>query len=164
MSGQMNSANVGRLAAVLLAALTIASCVAVAPPAQPPSADYYNSEEKLIRQSLATYAAARQRGDGIAQAARYAEDAELWHTLSKRGLVRSRSAIQNLFLAHKAAPFRLEPVNISFATADVALVDAHFFGPALDPNGVAYYVMVKRGGEWLIRAVRFMPLPERKSP
>lgn len=128
------------------------------PPARRAVAEQRLPEEARIRQVLAAYAAARQRGDGRAQAAYYSEDAEFWHPRSGDPLERGRARMET-FLAADPEPFRLEPVNISFAARDVALVDAHFFGTGPSPNGVAYYVMVKRSGEWLIRAVRIIPLP-----
>ncbi len=151
------------LAAGLLASCTLASCVAVEgrAPKAAPAALNYRDEEAGIRQSLTTYAAARQRGDGPAQAALYTEDAEFWNPMSEDGLVRTRATMAT-FLAGEPEPFRLEAVNISFASPEVALVDAHFFGSAPQPNGVAYYVMARRGGQWLIRAVRIMPLREPK--
>lgn len=126
--------------------------------ARPNVADPWHQEEQHIRAALSAYAAARQRGDGAAQAAYYTVDAEFWHPRSGDPLYRGRGRMQNL-LAGEPAPFRLEPVNISFAAPDVALVDAHFFGTDATPDGVAYYVMAKRSGDWLIRAVRIIPLP-----
>ena len=135
------------------------SCASVAePPARLSSAKHGSQEEGRIRQTLGAYAVARQRGDGPAQVAYYTEDAEFWHPRSGDPLYRGRVRIESL-LAGEPAPLRLELVNMSFAAPDVALVDAHFFGTDPTPDGVAYYVMVKRRDEWLIRAVRIIPLP-----
>ncbi len=151
----------GFTAAVLVSG-ALASCVAIEGEAKAKlAAPDLRNEEAGIRQSLSAYAAARQRGDGPAQAALYTEDAEFWNPMSEDGLVRTRATMAT-FLAGEPEPFRLEPVNISFASPEVALVDAHFFGSAPQPNGVAYYVMAKRGGQWLIRAVRIMPLRKPK--
>jgi len=56
--------------------------------------------------------------------------------------------------------FRLEVENISFLNPELAFIDAQYYSSSVDPNGHAFYVMVKRGGKWLIRetrTARFVP-------
>jgi ketosteroid isomerase-like protein len=163
MVGSRTTAVISSLAAGVLVTFAATSCGAPQRiSSEVRTASYYGSEEARIRHSLTAYAAARQRGDGAAQAALYSDDAEFWNPMSEDGLVRGHAKLTS-FLAGDPEPFRLEPVNISFASAEVALVDAHFFGSGPNPNGVAYYVMARRNGRWLIRAVRIMPLRKRKT-
>ncbi len=163
MLGLRKAAAISRLAAAALVTSLGTSC-ATSPSisSEVRTASYYSTEEPRIRQTLTTYAAARQQGDGAAQAALYSDDSEFWTPMSEDGFVRGHAKLAS-FLAGDPEPLRLEPVNISFASAGVALVDAHFFGSGPNPNGVAYYVMAKRNGHWLIRAVRIMPLPKQKT-
>jgi hypothetical protein len=56
--------------------------------------------------------------------------------------------------------FRLEVENVSFLNQEVAFIDAQYYGSAVEPNGHAFHVMVKRDGKWLIRetrTARFVP-------
>ena len=141
--------------------LAVALCIAGLVPTRAQSAD--SLEEASIKAQLTAYAEASQRGDGHARALFYTEDAEVWLSTT-RTLSQGRAAIGKE-LDRPPDPnrrFRLEIENISFLSADVALVDAHYYGSSPEPTGHAFYVMVKQDTKWLIRAVRtarFVPAP-----
>ncbi len=132
----------------------LALCCAVSAEAQTP-------DETAIRQQLAGYAAARERGDGAAQAAFYTDDADELRTRTRK-MIAGRAAIErDLALAPNAArkfTFRVESVR--FITPDVALAETEFFGSASTPNGHASYLFARRGGRWLIEAGRITGYPE----
>lgn len=112
-------------------------------------------DERTIRAQLAAYADARQRGDGHAQALFYADDADT--RLSTTGTIsKGRTEIEReLNLPpDPSRRFKLEIDAIRFLSSDVALVDATYYGQSSTPSGYAFYVMVKRGSQWLIRATR----------
>jgi uncharacterized protein (TIGR02246 family) len=121
-------------------------------------------DEAGIRDQLAAYAQARQRGDGHAQALFYSEDADTWLSTTKK-LSSGRPAIeQELNLPPDPnRRFRLEIESLSFVSDDVALVDTQYFGTSSEPNGHAFYVMVERDGKWLIRASRIARFAPRNS-
>ena len=141
--------------------LAVALCVAGTLPTQAQSAG--SRDEASIKAQLTAYAEASQRGDGHARALFYTEDAEVWLSTT-RTLSRGRAAIGKE-LDRPPDPnrrFRLEIENISFLSADVALVDAQYYDSSPEPTGHAFYVMVKRDAKWLIRATRtarFVPAP-----
>lgn len=142
--------------------LAVALCVAGILPIQAQSAG--SRDEASIKAQLAAYAEASERGDGHARALFYTEDAEVWLSTT-RTLTRGRAAIEKE-LERPPDPsrrFRLEIENISFLSADVALVDAQFYSASPEPTGHAFYVMVKQDDKWLIRATRtarFVPAPK----
>jgi len=109
-------------------------------------------KEHLIRNQLAAYAAARQRGDAVAQAAFYTPDAETkaWFSAT---ITQGRNAIAKE-LEVPNPYFRLEIENISFLRSDLAFVDTKYYGASPQPAGHAFYVMVKQAGTWLIRVRR----------
>jgi uncharacterized protein (TIGR02246 family) len=141
--------------------LAVVLCAAGAFPTQAQSTD--SRDEGLIKAQLTAYAEASQRGDGHARALFYTEDAEVWLSTT-RTVSRGRAAIGKE-LDRPADPnrrFHLDIENISFLSADVALVDAQYYGSSPEPTGHAFYVMVKRDAKWLIRATRtarFVPTP-----
>ena len=118
-------------------------------------------DETAIKAQLAAYSEASQRGDGRARATFYTEDAEIWLSTTRK-MLRGRAAIEKE-LDRPADPnrrFRLEVENISFFNPEVAVIDAQYYGSAVEPMGHAFYVMVKRDGKWLIRetrTARFVP-------
>jgi ketosteroid isomerase-like protein len=119
-----------------------------------------SADQAAIQAQLTAYAAARQIGDGAAQALFYAEDADEWGSGAKE-MSKGRAEIAKTLTAtpDPKRRFRLEPVNFGFPGNDVALVDALYFGAASAPYGHALYVMVKRDGKWLIRSARMTRFP-----
>jgi ketosteroid isomerase-like protein len=118
------------------------------------------TDEAAIRAQLSGYAAARQIGDGHAQALFYAEDADEWGSGAME-MTMGRAALEKT-LNSPPDPnrrFRIEPLHYSFLGNDVALVDALFYGAKAEPSGHALYVMVKRDNQWLIRSARIMRFP-----
>ncbi len=133
--------------------LTVALCMAGVLSDQARSAG--SQDEASIKAQLTAYAEASQRGDGHARALFYTEDAEVWLSTT-RTLSRGRAAIGKE-LDRPPDPnrrFRLEIENISFLSADVALIDAQYYDSSPEPLGHAFYVMIKQGTKWLIRATR----------
>jgi uncharacterized protein (TIGR02246 family) len=113
------------------------------------------AEEASIRAQLSAYAQARRGGDGHAQAAFYTDDADAWFSGTRR-MAKGRAEIErdlDVPLSSRR-PFRLEIESIGFLGPDVALVDAHYFSVAAEPNGHVLYVMMRRNGQWKIRAAR----------
>ena len=73
--------------------------------------------------------------------------------------LRKRLLVGFTFKLHRSRDWQLEPVNISFLSKDVALVDATYGGATGDAIGHALYVMVQRDGKWLIRSARINRFP-----
>lgn len=140
---------------VLLAAL-IAAPYAFA-------SDATQKDEAAIRAHLAGYAAARQKGDGEAQARFYTEDADVWDALSTE-MVRGRKEIaKDLGLPPDPNRiFKLDPVQIVFLKPDIALADVIYSSP--QPKGHAFYVFIKVKGRWGIRSVRMTRFPAKSAP
>jgi uncharacterized protein (TIGR02246 family) len=113
-----------------------------------------SADEATIRTQIAAYAEARRTGNGNAQAEYYTEDADIF-LLSARQMTKGRAEIaRRMAVPGGNVPFRVEVENIAFLGSDVALVDAHYYNAAPEPHGHAFYVMVLRGGHWLIRSAR----------
>jgi uncharacterized protein (TIGR02246 family) len=126
-----------------------------------------SADDDTIRRQLAAYAEARQRGDGKAQASFYSEDADEWRSVNRRMLKGRAEIVKDLGLTpNPSRTFRLELdiENIGFVKPDVALVDVEYFGSGSSPNGHASYLMVKHGGQWLIRAAQISRYPEPSPP
>jgi hypothetical protein len=119
------------------------------------------AEEAAIKAQLYGYAAARTLGEGHAQALFYTEDGDEWGS-GAREMTKGRAAIEKTLNSppNPNRVFRVEPINYSFLSDDVALVDATYGGA--EPAGHALYVMVKRDGKWLIRSARIMRFPPAK--
>jgi len=118
------------------------------------------ADEAAIRSQLKGYFAARELGDGHAQAMFYTEDADEWGSAAKE-MVKGRAALEPT-LNLPPDPKRkltLEPVNITFLSPEVATVDALYGTVGHEPYGHAFYVMVKRDGKWLIRSTRTTRFP-----
>jgi TonB family protein len=124
-----------------------------------------SADDGAIRRQFSAYAAARQRGDSKAQASFYSEDADEWRSVNRRMLKGREEIAKDLGLtANTSRTFRLDIENVVFIKPDVALVDSEYFGGASSPNGHASYLMVKHGGQWLIRAARISRYPEPSPP
>jgi hypothetical protein len=117
-------------------------------------------DETAIQSQLSAYAAARQIGDGHAQALFYTEDADEWGSAA-REMTEGRAALEKTLTSppNPNRKFRIEAFHYTFLGKDVALVDASYFGAAPEPAGHGMYVMVKRDGKWLIRSARIMRYP-----
>ena len=119
-------------------------------------------DQAAIRSQIAAYAAARQKGDGEAQARFYTEDADEWPSMA-REMVRGRAGIAKaLTLApNPNRVVKFEPIQITFVKPDVALVDSLYGSP--EPIGHAFYVMIKQDERWLIRSARITRFPQPTS-
>jgi hypothetical protein len=127
----------------------------------PTSALAQTLDESAIRRQLAGYAAARERGDGTAQASYYTVNADELRTRTRRMVTTRAEIAKDLHLPPRPTrKFRFEVESIRFITPEVAVVETQFFGSALTPNGHATYVMTKRGDSWLIEAGRITGYPE----
>jgi ketosteroid isomerase-like protein len=112
------------------------------------------TDEAAVRKQLSGYADARRTGDGHAQSRFFTDDADEWGLARQARKGRAQLA-QGLNLPREQAQqFRLEVTNVSFLRLDIALV-----GPATDPAGHAFYLLVKENGQWLIRASRITRFP-----
>ena len=120
-----------------------------------------SADEAAIKAQLYGYAAARTVGEGHAQALFYTEDGDEWGSAA-REMTKGRAAIEKTLNSppNPNRVFEGEPLNYSFLSDDVALVDATYGG--VEPAGHALYVMVKRDGKWLIRSARIMRYPPAK--
>jgi uncharacterized protein (TIGR02246 family) len=110
------------------------------------------SDEAAIRTHLTGYIEARSRQDAHAEAMFYADDADFRAADGTWAV--GRQQIERA-LAPSGPPrpdfrFRLAIGTIRFLNPDVAVVDA----VASNTGNYATYVMVKRGGMWLIGAAR----------
>ncbi len=111
------------------------------------------SDESAIRQTLADYAAARQRQDVLAQAQFYAADADFRSNFAEtisRGREEIEVSLQPTIPASEYR-FTLDVEQIRFLSSNIALVDATYGG---NFTGFALYVMVKPSDRWLIGAAR----------
>lgn len=124
-------------------------------------AESSSKDEAGIRSQIEGYAAARQKGDGPAQAQFYTEDADEWPSFALE-MVRGREAIAKPLAGspNPSTPPRVvknEPIQINSLKPDIALVDTLYgSGPGGNPVGHAFYVMVKTDGRWLIRSARIV--------
>jgi uncharacterized protein (TIGR02246 family) len=138
----MNKKMLTALAALLLPALAGAQGA--------PGAD-----ETAIRARLATYAEARNRGDMHGEVMSYAADGEFLAFGSK--VVTGRAGLEKaLGGVPPTYTFKLTVDHVRALTANVAVADTSVeAGPdAGHVHIFATYVMVKRGGHWLIGAAR----------
>jgi ketosteroid isomerase-like protein len=115
-------------------------------------------DEAAIRSQIAAYAAARQTGNGGAQAEFYTEDADEWPSAA-REMVQGRAAVAKAlnFAPKQGLVVAFKPIKIAFVKEDVALVDSLYGSP--QPVGHAFYVMLKQDGKWLIRSARITRFP-----
>ena len=125
-----------------------------------------SADEQAIRRQLDGYAAARTQGSGEKQASFYADDGDEWELFARNRAI-GRTAIAKLLdLPPEAGrQFRLEIINIIPLGADSALVDAHWFRETSErPKGRVHYIMMKKGGVWMIQAARINPYPPQANP
>jgi hypothetical protein len=116
------------------------------------------ADEAAIKAQLYAYAAARTQGEGHTQALFYTEDGDEWGSAA-REMTKGRAAIEKTLNSppNPNRVFKVEPINYSFLSDEIALVDATYGGA--EPTGHALYIMVKREGKWLIRSARIMRFP-----
>jgi uncharacterized protein (TIGR02246 family) len=111
-------------------------------------------DDALIRQRLATYAEARNRGDAHAEALCYTEDGDF---RSSRPTSRGRAEIERTLTVSVATyEFSLKVDTVRFLDSKIAIADAEIgAGPAQRKVSMTgTYVMVKEKGMWLITAAR----------
>jgi uncharacterized protein (TIGR02246 family) len=103
---------------------------------------------------MAGYADARRTGDGHAQSLFFTEDADEWGLA--RQIRKGRTQLEQGLSVPlvQASQFNLDVTDVAFLRPDIALVDALYYGPELNPVGHAFYVLVKQNGQWLIRSSR----------
>jgi hypothetical protein len=118
------------------------------------------ADKAAITAQLQGYAAARTLGEGHAQALFYTEDGDEWGSAAREP-TKGRAALEKTLNAtpDPKRRFNLEIIEIIFAGADSALVDALYSGASLEPAGHGAYFMVKRNGKWLIRSARITRFP-----
>ena len=114
-----------------------------------------SADESAIRARLAACSAARVQGSGDAQAAFYTDDADAWLSTNRK-MVRGRQEIAaDLNLPpNPARRFVITPRTIAILKPDVALVDSEWGVSEDNPSGMAFYVLLKKDGLWLIRSAR----------
>ena len=114
----------------------------------------HKSDEVTIRQRLAAYTEARNRGDAHAEALCYTKDGDF---RSSGPASRGRAEIEKaLAVSVSGYAFSLTVETVRFLDSSVAIADAHVVaGPTehkLDMAGS--YIMVREGDKWLIGAAR----------
>jgi uncharacterized protein (TIGR02246 family) len=117
------------------------------------------ADEAAIRKHLSGYADARRTGDGHAQSPFFTDDADEWGLAPRMRKGRAQLEQGLDIPPEQARQFRLEITNVSFLRPDVALVDALYYGAAMDPAGHAFYLLIKQAGRWLIRSSRITRFP-----
>jgi uncharacterized protein (TIGR02246 family) len=126
------------------------------------------NDAQAIRQAVAAFADAFNKGDAAGLAAIWDANAEYIDEAGK--MTRGREAIANLFkgylTAHKGSKMVLKTTSIRPVNGDVALQDGTsvITGPdgAVD-EGRFTAVWVKNGGRWQLRSARDLPSEEGES-
>src|SRR5271170_5988460 len=114
----------------------------------------HEGDEAAIRQRLATYTEARNRGDAHAEALCYTEDGD-FRAFGPPS--RGRAEIEKaLAVSVPGYAFSLTVESIRFLDSTVAIADAHVVAGPLEHkiDMLGSYVMVKHDGAWLIGAAR----------
>jgi uncharacterized protein (TIGR02246 family) len=114
----------------------------------------HDSDEAKIRQRLVTYTEARNHGDAHAEALCYTEDGD-FRAFGPPS--RGRAEIEKaLTVSVSGYAFSLTVENLRFLDSNVAIADTHVVAgpPEHKIDMVGSYVMVKKGGAWLIGAAR----------
>ena len=150
----------GMVGLFAVAVSTAGLCMAAA--AQSPGTD-----EAAVRAVVATYVAARERGDAAAVAAVFTEHAD--QLTSSGEWRRGRDALVRGTLASSKANSGARTITIKtvrFPAPDVAIADGEYViaasGAAAARNLWTSFVMVRSGGRWRIDAIRNMlPAPAR---
>ena len=168
---------VGRITMMLLLAVALAGVgCQQAPEPEPeaaaPAAPAVPSDEELLHQLAANWAATWDRGDAAELAGYWTETGD---TLAAEGHFQGRAAIQEYYGQGFAGPYAgtsitIEMTGVRFLQADVAVADGTYvITGAKGPDGQELpaveglwsNVNVKAGGEWLISSSRPM-LPVEK--
>ncbi len=127
-----------------------------------------SADEVAIRAQITANEAAANRLDATAVAATFAEDADfiigdpprISPRISGRDAI--RRAIETGFSTAPPLEVRITVNSIRFLSADVAIVECsglHRYSTG-DVRDRATFVMVRRDGDWLISAVRVLPVEE----
>jgi uncharacterized protein (TIGR02246 family) len=114
-----------------------------------------NSDEIAIKQRLATYSQARERGDVHAEAQSYAMNADF--RAFGGALAQGRDAIEKtLVVSNPNYHFALTVEHVNFLDANIAVAETTVLAGPKDNQRpmVATYTMVKQRGNWLIGAAR----------
>jgi uncharacterized protein (TIGR02246 family) len=114
----------------------------------------HDSDEAKIRQRLATYTEARNHSDAHAEALCYTVDGD-FRAFGPPS--RGRAEIEKaLSVSVSGYAFSLNVESLRFLDSDVAIADAHVVAgpPEHKIDMLGSYVMVKKGGTWLIGAAR----------
>src|SRR5277367_6120468 len=114
----------------------------------------HGSDEAAILERLATYTEARNHGDAHAEALCYAEDGD-FRAFGPPS--RGRAEIEKaLAVSVSGYAFSLTVESVRFLDSNVAIADAHVVAgpPEHKIDMLGSYVMVKKGGAWLIGAAR----------
>ncbi len=114
----------------------------------------HDSDAAMIRQRLATYTEARNHSDAHAEALCYTEDGD-FRAFGPPS--RGRSEIEKaLRVSVSGYAFSLNVESVRFLDSNVAIADAHVVAgpPEHKIDMLGSYVMVKKGGAWLIGAAR----------
>lgn len=115
---------------------------------------HHQADEDAIRKRLATYTEARNHRDAHAEALCYAEDGDF---RAGGPASHGRAEIEKaLAVSVQTYEFALTVESIRFLDSNVAIADSHVVaGPAQHKiDLIGSYVMVKKGGAWLIGAAR----------
>jgi uncharacterized protein (TIGR02246 family) len=126
-------------------------------------------DEQAIRQTVAAYADAFNKGDLDALAAVWAPDAE--YITEKGTVTKERAAIANLFKQYmsglKGARMAFKVTSIRPLTADVVMQDGVSTLTRADgsmEDGRYTAVWFKKDGKWLLRSVRDLPFEAEDNP
>jgi uncharacterized protein (TIGR02246 family) len=114
-----------------------------------------SADEAAVRQRLATYAAARTKGDAHAEALCYTEDGDF--RSSAGPFVTGRAMVEKqLTVANPNYKFELTVASVRFIVPEVAVVETELQTGVSMPLAklVGTYVLVKKNGDWLISAAR----------
>jgi hypothetical protein len=107
-------------------------------------------DEAGVRALLKAYSDARARADAVALKKLVAPNADFWDNTARTMLTGTDAEKQAVPTA--PADRRVDVEHVSFINPNVAIIDANYSGGR--NNGHVIYVVVKRGGSWLIRSTR----------
>jgi uncharacterized protein (TIGR02246 family) len=123
-------------------------------------------DEHAVRDRIAAYADARNRGDAHAEALCYTEDGDFRSSVGP--FVSGRAEIEKqLTVNDPTYHFSIEITKLRFINPTTAIVDGEVKAGTSRGEGtvLADYVVVKQGKQWLIAAGRIaMKPPARPTP